>query len=67
MHKNRIGRATKMPLRMNGTKDPLKITLCAKSGIQPIGEVLRIIKAIEMSAVRITVFSVNLFPWSIKK
>ncbi len=67
MHKIRMGRATKMPLRMNGTRDPLKTTLCAKSGIQPIGEVLRIIKAIEISAVRITVFSENLLLWSIKK
>lgn len=55
-----MGKATKTPEMRKGTKEPLKMTLCARRGIQPIGEVLRIINAMEISAVRITVFSENL-------
>ena len=60
-HINKIGSATNTPLKRNGTKEPSLNTLIANNGIQPTGDVFRIINAIEISAVKITVFKVNLF------
>lgn len=59
--KNNIGIATKMPLMMNGRSEPSLNTFIASKGIQPTGDVFRIMKAIEIRAVRMTVFTVNLF------
>jgi hypothetical protein len=62
-----IGTATKIPDKINGIKAPLKSTLCARRGIQPIGEVLRIINDREIKAVRMIVFKEKFCCWSIKK
>ena len=51
-----MGKATNTPEMMNGINDLSKSTLIAKSGTQPIGEVLRIIKDSVIVAVKITVF-----------
>lgn len=56
-----MGNATKIPLIINGNREPSFNTLIANNGIQPTGDVFLIIKAIEINAVRITVLIVNLF------
>jgi len=61
MQPKRIGSATKMPLIKNGSNEPSLITLIARSGSQPTGDVFLIMKAKVMSAVKTTVLNVNLF------
>jgi hypothetical protein len=61
MHKQIIGIATVIPDITNGIKAPCLSTLIASNGIQPTGDVLRIINATVISAVRMTVLTVNVF------
>jgi hypothetical protein len=56
-----IGSATNKPLTMNGSNEPSRITLIASNGSQPTGEVFLIMKANEISDVKMTVLSENLF------
>jgi hypothetical protein len=60
------GTATKMAAMINGRSAPSKSTFKAKSGIQPIGEVLRIMNDRVIVAVSTAVFAVNLFFYSKK-
>ncbi len=46
---------------MNGSNEPSRITLIASNGNQPTGEVFLIMKANEISDVKMTVLSENLF------
>ena len=49
-----------MPDNKKGMNDPSLRTFIANNGIQPTGDVLRIMKPIEIKAVNTTVFKVNL-------